>query len=357
MRILALVTDAFGAPGGIAQYNRDLISSLSRNGQSVTVLARRGSAAGVLPSGVTQEVRSGQPPFFAAAAARILAGGGVDAVFCGHIHFALLTAALCRFFGVPFWLQLHGIEAWDPRAPGIRQACERAALVTAVSRYTRARFLSWAHLPPERVRVLPDTIEDRFCPGPVSGPLARRFGIEGKKVILTVGRLQASERYKGHEQVLGAMADVRSRVPEAVYLIVGDGDDRQRLERLAAKSGCGPCTVFAGQVEDADLPEIYRLAHVFVMPSSGEGFGIVYAEAMASGVPAIGTGERGSGDPLERLGRTASGEALAGAIVEALLRQAPPDLCLARAARETFGQDLYSVHVGRLLGTLGRDGR
>jgi glycosyltransferase involved in cell wall biosynthesis len=93
--------------------------------------------------------------------------------------------------------------------------------------------------------------------------------------------------------------------PEAVYIIVGDGDDRSRLESLARECGVVDQVCFAGRVAPEQLPDYYRLADVLVMPSTGEGFGIVFLEAMASGVRVIGGNQDGSVDPLAdgQLGR------------------------------------------------------
>ena len=79
---------------------------------------------------------------------------------------------------------------------------------------------------------------------------------------------------------------------------MGDGDDRPRLESLAVECGVAENVQFAGSVPPEELPDYFRLADVFVMPSTGEGFGIVFLEAMATGVRVIGGNQDGSADPL-----------------------------------------------------------
>jgi phosphatidylinositol alpha-1,6-mannosyltransferase len=115
--------------------------------------------------------------------------------------------------------------------------------------------------------------------------------------LLTVGRIAKKERYKGHEVVLKAMPQVLRQVPDARYVVVGDGDDRPRLERLAHQLGIASSVAFVGQVSDNELIRHYATCDVFVMPSKtvldpkrpkGEGFGIVYLEAMAHGKPVVG---------------------------------------------------------------------
>ena len=115
---------------------------------------------------------------------------------------------------------------------------------------------------------------------------------------MTVSRLAASERYKGHDRVITALPSLVAERPNITYLIVGEGDDRTRLERLATQVGVSENVCFVGPVLHSELPDYYRLADVFVMPSTGEGFGIVFLEAMASGVPVIAGNSDGSRDPL-----------------------------------------------------------
>ena len=117
-------------------------------------------------------------------------------------------------------------------------------------------------------------------------------------MLLTVSRLAASERYKGHDRVISVLPRVLERSPDVAYLVVGDGDDRQRLEEMAQKAGVAHAMRFAGHVPHQELPDYFRLADVFVMPSTGEGFGIVFLEAAASGLPVIGGNRDGSVDAL-----------------------------------------------------------
>jgi phosphatidyl-myo-inositol dimannoside synthase len=119
----------------------------------------------------------------------------------------------------------------------------------------------------------------------------------GQRVTLTVARMAASERYKGHDVVLRALSSVLAKVPNLTYVIVGDGDDRPRLEKLANDLGVAERVLFTGETSDSELAALYQRSEVFAMPArtvldnrnpKGEGFGIVYLEAMAFGKPVIG---------------------------------------------------------------------
>jgi phosphatidylinositol alpha-1,6-mannosyltransferase len=211
---------------------------------------------------------------------------------------APVAAALATFLRAPLWIQVHGIEAWQERSVLHRRAIETAALITSVSRYTRRRLLEWVRIDPARVKVLPNTVGPQFKPGPKPGYLIERHSLRGKKVLMSVSRLASSERYKGNDRVIRALPSVLTSHPEALYLVVGDGDDRPRLEALAADLGLTERVRFVGLVNSEELPDYLRLADVFVMPSTGEGFGIVFLEAIASGIPVIGGNSDGSLDAL-----------------------------------------------------------
>lgn len=355
MRMLVLVTDAFGGHGGIAQYNRDFLTAVAAADPTgeIVVLPRNGvSARSGLPSNVTQLApRRGWLAYSLAAIACAWRRGPFDVVFCGHLYQAPLAALLARRLRARFWLQLYGIEAWTCPSRWRRRAAEAADLVTVISRYTRGRFLTWARVQPWKARVLPCTVEERFAPGPRPAALIERYGLANNKVLLTVGRLAATERYKGHDQVIRALPALRQRFPELVYVIAGDGDDRARLEALAMEMGVAEAVQFVGRVPEEDLPELYRLADVYVMPSTGEGFGIVFLEALASGVPAVGALVAGAADALQegRLGRPATPETLTSVIGDLLARDKQNDAPFAAAVRRIFGTQAYNDLVRELL--------
>src|SRR4029453_8687319 len=119
----------------------------------------------------------------------------------------------------------------------------------------------WVDLAPERVRVLSNTVDERFTPGPVSAALRQRLKLGPGPILLAVGRLSAGERYKGHELVFAALPELRARLPSLVYAVAGEGDDRARLEaRANEQTGDASAVRFLGYVPDEDLPDLYPLA-------------------------------------------------------------------------------------------------
>jgi phosphatidylinositol alpha-1,6-mannosyltransferase len=300
--VLALVTEAFGCHGGIAHYNQDLLSALASSSRisDVLVVPRHGeNLSDELPAWFRgTHPTAGRFSYAAKVFAQALSRRSFDLVFCGHIYMSPLAASVAAMLRKPMWLQLHGIEAWEPPGRLARAAVEKASLVTAVSRCTRDRFLKWANVVPERVRVLPNTFHPQFAPGAKREALVELHKLRGKRVLLTVSRLAASERYKGHDRVINALPGVLEFNPDVVYLIVGDGDDRPRLEKLAHSADVVEAIRFVGHVPHSELPDYFRLGDVFIMPSIGEGFGIVFLEAAASGLALIGGNCDGSCDAL-----------------------------------------------------------
>jgi phosphatidylinositol alpha-1,6-mannosyltransferase len=128
---------------------------------------------------------------------------------------------------------------------------------------------------------------------------------------------------------------------DVVYFIVGDGDDLPRLQAEVATAGVTGRVVFTGRVSEADLPDYYRAADVFVMPSTGEGFGIAFLEAAAAGVPVIGGDCDGSVDALAdgAIGLPVDPydpEALTAAISSCLREGRPASIDVSRFSRRRF---------------------
>jgi phosphatidyl-myo-inositol dimannoside synthase len=359
LRIFALVTDAFGGSGGIAHYNRHLLSSLMTCSEvgEVIALPRGGDPRHIELTPRLRQLRplSGRRVYSLAALREAQVRRPIDVVFCGHLFMAPLAAAVARLVRARLWIQVHGIEAWQELSGLHRRALEMADLVTSVSRYTRHRLLAWAEIDPIRVKVLPNTFDSVFRPGPKSSHLMDRHAAHGKKVLMTVARLAATERYKGQDRVIRILPRVLAEHPETIYMIIGEGNDRARLETLAREFGVREKVSFASNIPRRELPDYLRLADVLVMPSTGEGFGIVFLEALASGVPVIGGTRDGSVDPLADgvLGRTVdpeNGEELTTAVCAALRDTAPGVGCADRFALPAFRGHLQALMSSSFFG-------
>jgi phosphatidylinositol alpha-1,6-mannosyltransferase len=202
----------------------------------------------------------------------------------------------------------------------MRRVHKRAAALIANSRNT-ATMLERVGASRERIEVVhPGVDADRFRPDiPGAAELRARIVRDGELLALTVGRLQ---RRKGHDLVIRALAALDGRDPQIRYVIVGDGDQRSRLETMAADLGMAGRVLFVGAAPPEQLPAYYAAADVFVHPNriegkDLEGFGIVLLEAAAAGLPVI-AGD--SGGVPEAVAQGETGLLVSGVSVEELQR-------------------------------------
>lgn len=344
LNVLALVTDAWGGRGGIAQYNRDFLESLSRapGVGTFTVLPRAAPDVFATPANVVQSAPRGGVAAYVAAALATALTRRVDVVFCGHVFMAPLALIVARLKRARLVVQAHGVEVWGKPARLRRTAVEAADAVLCVSRHTRSSIAAWAAMPPERLIVVPNTVGEAYTPGD-GRALRASLGLDGKRVLLTVGRMAADEQQKGHDRVIGILPQLVRTGHDAAYVVIGEGDDRPRLEALAATLGVGERLVFLGAAPQATAVEAYQMADLFMMPSKQEGFGIAFVEAMACGTPAIGLPVGGTADALAdgALGRLANEDDLARDVAAALDAPRPDRKILADAVRQRFGRDAF----------------
>lgn len=277
-------------------------------------------------------------------------------VFCGHINLAPLVEALCKPLSIPYTLLTYGKEVWEPLTPRCQNALKNAASVWTISRYSRDKASQVNSINPQQFQILPCAINgDVFTPGSKPQRLVEQYSLAGAKVLMTVARLWRGDIYKGVDVTIRALPTIAQQFPDVKYLVIGRGEDRPRLEKLTQELGVSDRVVFAGFVPTEALVDHYRLADVYVMPSQ-EGFGIVYLEAMACGVPVLAGDADGSADPLQdgRLGWQVphrDPEAVAVACLEIL--RGSDRRCdgewLRQEAIAAFGKPAFIQRLARLL--------
>lgn len=331
-RVLVLASDAHGRPGGIAQYNRDVLQALSNSEciEEVLVLPRLvDSPEFITPPKVRYDFASagGVLRFLFRCAMSALFVPRVSLVYCAHLNLLPVATALSWIRRAPLVLAIYGIDAWSPPKSRLAAWCaRRCPHVVSISQVTLDRFKHWAGEGARSYAVLPNAIRagDYGADGKPHD-LAARLGLAGRTVIMTFGRMSADERYKGFDEVLEILPRLRARIPGIAYLIVGDGSDRERLVAKAQSLGVSDLVIFAGRVSEAEKADHYRLADAYVMPSSGEGFGFVVLEALACGLPVVaseidGTREAVRDGELGILVDPEDSAALERATLEALAR-------------------------------------
>ena len=292
-RRLVLWSPETATPGGVQNYMRsiaDLLSHvaaapartpglLSLNDAEAD-LAREMSASRLVLHGAGRS----KPAFVYSA----LTDGTATDVVVGHLHLAPL-ACFARALGLirRYYVVLHGIEAWDRATFLERLALGRATRVISTTQFTANECAKANELPLDRFAII------ALCSRDETEEPDESFRLDGGWPLLFVGRLANTERYKGLDNLIEAVAALRSRHVPAKIHVIGSGDDMAYYRAAADRAGLGDAGIaMHGMVSAGQLAAAYRQARVFAMPSKKEGFGIVFLEAMRHGVPCIG-GEHG----------------------------------------------------------------
>lgn len=208
----------------------------------------------------------------------------IDRLYLGHVNLAPL-AWLLRLLRphIRYWVVAHGVEVWEPLPLLRRFALRGARGIFSVSAATKTSLVFAQRVPAANVAVLPPALEPAFVQANCDGYLALPHG----RFLLTVGRLLASEPGKGVDSVIRVLPELLKTVSDLFYVIVGEGDLRPELEKLAEESPARDRIFFLGKLTLKELKYCYSRCDVFVMPSRQEGFGLVFLEAMALGKPVI----------------------------------------------------------------------
>jgi phosphatidylinositol alpha-1,6-mannosyltransferase len=222
-------------------------------------------------------------------------------VVAGHPNLAPVVAAMR--LAVPRLKSIictHGVEVWEPLSRIRRMALRRAHLVLAPSKYTADHVAAVQRVAPEKIRVLPWALDPQFeALAPHAAKSVAPANFPEGRVVLAVGRWRADERYKGMDTLITALPRLLPRWPELQLAIVGEGDDRGWLENLAEENGVDRHLHFLAGLSYEELASCYAHCEIFALPSKGEGFGLVYLEAMACGKPVIGGAHGGAPEVID----------------------------------------------------------
>lgn len=302
--ILALQTSTFSVYGGIPTYNRlvcrvlndfDAIDEkhvLLAADKRADVEAQSDSLPNLQLSAFNRDRRA-----FVQRIAGLAIKYRIDLALIGHVNYAPLGLMLKKLQPqTRFGVVMYGIDVWAKLPRLRRYALQQADFTISISEYTKENAVRVNGVAPDRVRLLPNALEWRALEA--SDESINPSLPEGTR-LLTVCRLDETERYKGVDTVIEAAPAVIAQIPDAQFLIVGSGSDTARLKSLAETLGVSPRVHFLGSVSDEALRAFYRSCDVFVMPSAKEGFGFVFLEAMQYSKPIIAADRGGSPEVVQ----------------------------------------------------------
>lgn len=333
-RLIVAMTEVWRRTGGIPAFNQVFVDAACELTPGVAVVSLNDR-----PKDLPDCAHGGQ--LVACSRRRVkflwtVASAAVTArrplLVLGHIRLAPIGLALLLLRpGLRYVVIGYGVEVWTRGSWLTRTSLKFAERVAVISRFTAERLAQSNGVRPDRIFLLRSVVPPYLLARLDEGLLAdqpdssrpRSLRRDAGPTLLTTGRLDSGERYKGHDRVIRALSQILRRYPTARYTIVGEGEDRERLEALAEEVGVSKSVHFAGFVEPDELGRYYQECDVFVMPSTGEGFGIVFLEAMLHGKPVVAGNRDGSREPVEN-GRTGwlvdpdDLDAVAGAITDLL---------------------------------------
>jgi phosphatidyl-myo-inositol dimannoside synthase len=305
--IVGLFPELLGV-GGVQEAGRQTVAALdeiaSRRGWSLELLSLNDeSGARVLRTGERGIPFAGfgrAKVQFVLAALRC-ARKETRIVLAAHPHLAVPAEIMkWRASGLKTIVMSHGIEVWKRMPLLRRRALLRSDRVLAPSSDTARKLAEVQSVPAEKIRKLPWPLNAemlRFADAPTNLTLPPAF--PRGQVVLTVGRWSQSERYKGADDLIEAIAQLRGSIPNLHLVAVGGGDDLPRLRELATAAGVADRVSFLEGLTREEIAACYARCDVFALPSAGEGFGLVFLEAMAFGKPVVGAESGGIPDLVE----------------------------------------------------------
>ena len=223
-----------------------------------------------------------------------------DLIFIMHANFTSVWLLCRRFVSAKVFAVGAGIDVWNIRNRGLKRALRKVHRLLAISDFTRQKMAYQLGVVASSIGFLFPTFDSKnFKLNDKPRFLLKRYRLAAStRVIFTLARLEKSEQYKGYDQLIRALPEIRKHFPEVRYILGGSGSDRQRIEELVRKLDLGEIVILPGRIPEYEICSHYNFCDIFAMPSKGEGFGIVFLEALACGKPVIAGNKDGSVDAL-----------------------------------------------------------
>lgn len=302
MKILFLALGVYQVEGGIERFNQRVIRVLGdqfskQNLENVFILSLWDSPR-IHPSGEGIQFIGEDSYKFKMIYdfLKIILFEKPDKIILGHILFlpmALLVRILSR--KTKILLIVHGIEVTGkPSTLDIWLTQHCIDLFLSVSEYTASQIAANYQVPRERVTILGNAIDPIAPPENIHATHPSQ-----KPVLVSISRLTTQSRHKNIDKVIQTLPTILESFPGTQYFIIGDGDLRRELESMVTELHLENFVHFLGSLDDAGKNSILEKSDIFILPSVGEGFGIVFLEAWQFYLPIITSNQGAAPEIIE----------------------------------------------------------
>jgi len=232
-------------------------------------------------------------------------GINADVIIISHVNILPVVWLIKKIFSQKKIIMIaHGIEVWSIPLGYKKKMLLACDQIICVSEFTRQKVSEITELKKIKLSVINNCIDpflNNQKSADATGLLRKRYGVLPKeKIMFTLTRMDANERYKGYDRVIEAMTGLTNFYPTLKYVIGGSYDDEEKkyVDDILQQFNLKDKVVFTGFIKNEELNNHFLMSDFYIMPSYGEGFGIVFIEAMYFGLPVIAGNKDGSVDAL-----------------------------------------------------------
>ncbi|GAB2983558.1 hypothetical protein GCM10027049_21030 [Mucilaginibacter puniceus] len=308
--IMLFTLQTFSTTGGIQKMTRTLAHALNQvanhNNWNFQLWSAYDANTDLLPQYLPANKFKGFASRITFTLKAFLKAPKFDIVVISHINMALVGRAIktinpkCKI-----WVVAHGIEVWDELSATKNWLLKNCDKVICVSNFTKQQVVAKHHIDAAKCEVLNNAL-DPFMNLPVTFNkpqyLIERYNLtDNTPLLFTLTRLNAAEQYKGYEQVIKIIGNLKQTFPAIKYIIAGkyDEGEKNRINKLIKTYNVEQQVLLTGFVKESELVDHFLMTDLFVLPSSNEGFGIVFIEALACGLPVVCGNVDGSVDAIK----------------------------------------------------------
>lgn len=296
---LVLSTDVYGGRGGIALYNRYLIKALSGISEikEITVIPRKiyYNLEKIPPKVIFKKEASNSKFKYIFFFFRLFfKKKKYDIIICNHIHLLPFAWLLKLKYKCKLVLIIYGEEAWNPTKYKLANfLSKKINYLISIRHYTAKKFAQWSkfRIKKNNFFYIPNCIHFRdYGINLKNKKLVKKY--RKNKIIISCGRLDIEDRFKGVDEILEILKDLSKKIKNLIYIVIGDGNDRQRLQEKAKLLNVENLVIFTGYLSEKEKINYLRLGNLMAMPGSRKSFDrypfrFVFLEALASGMQVI----------------------------------------------------------------------